>query len=56
MYTMEYYSTLKKNEIMKFEGKMMEWSNPDPKGQILQVFSIDVSFQYLYYNPKNQRG
>ena len=40
---MEYYSALKKNEILIYATKWMnlkkyaEWNKPDPKGQILYI-------------------
>jgi hypothetical protein len=46
IHTLKYYSAIKKNEIMSFEGKWMELEiicveqdKPSPKSQILHVFA-----------------
>lgn len=44
IYTIEYYSTVKKNEIIKFSGKWIELEtiilseDPDPERQKVHVF------------------
>lgn len=51
IYTMEYYSAVKKNEIVKFLGKQIELennilSNPDVKRQTLNILSHLQKPQY----------
>jgi hypothetical protein len=50
---MEYYSSIKKNEIMSFAGKWKELETMLRKGASLRNIKISCSLSYAESRPKN---